>query len=120
MDVCENHNPGGSLCEECGERRLVMVTTRCTNCTVEGGGPLRTFLLANTEFLAFLTNHGINPLAPSTEPWVTLETDDEEIISMEPLEVRVTYAIGDDTITLTVDDDPSVIEVTGGRTATAD
>ena len=120
MDVCENHDPGGSLCGECGERRLISVTTQCTNCTIEGGGPLRTFLLAATEFLAFLVNHGINPFAPSTEPWVALETNAEEIVSLEPLVVQVTYAIAADTITLTVDDDISVVEVTRGQRATLD
>lgn len=109
MDVCEAHDPDGGLCETCGRRRLVSVTARCTNCTAKGGGPLRTFLLANTEFLAFLTAHGLNPLAPSTAPWATLETRDEELLSREPLKVRVTFAINDDTITLTVDADLSVV-----------
>lgn len=115
MEVCDNHDPEGNLCETCGRRRLVSVTSRCTNCIIEGGGPLRTFLLTNTEVLAFLTTHGLNPLAPSTEPWAVLETRDEEILSREPFEVRVTFAIDDDTITVTVDDDLSVVDTTRGE-----
>lgn len=114
MEVCEGHRPDGHLCETCGRRRMASVTTECTNCKIRGGGPLRTFLLANTELLAFLTTHGLNPLDPSTEPWVALETLDEEILSRDPVVVRVTFAIHEDTITLAVDDNLSVVDVSRG------
>lgn len=119
MDICETHDFDGDFCETCDRRRLVSITTRCTNCIIEGGGPLRTFLLADTEVLAFLTTHGINPLAASTEPWAKLETRNEEIVSTEPAVVRLTLVVDGDTIALTVDSDLSVIDVTRGEISTS-
>lgn len=116
MEVCDNHDSDEGLCETCDRRQMVSVTAHCTNCIIQGGGPLQTFLLANTEVLAFLTTNGINPLAPSTEPWAELETRDEEVLSTDPFMVRVTFAIDDSTITLTVDEDLSVEDVARGET----
>lgn len=120
LEICDAHDSGGTLCEKCDERRLVSVSTQCTNCITEGGGPLRTFLLANTEFLAFMTTHRINPFAPSTEPWVALETYNEEVLSRDPLVVQVTFLIDDDTITFTVDEDLSVVDTTRGQISEGD
>lgn len=109
--VCENHHPNDVLCQACGRRRLASVSTHCSNCEIQGGGPIRTFLLSNTEFLAFLTNNGVNPFEPSTEPWVALETDEEKILAANPLAVRVTFGIDGEAISLTVNEELVVKEI---------
>lgn len=111
VEVCEHHRREGVLCQTCGRRRLVSVTTSCSNCKIRGGGPLRTFLLANTEFLAFLTMNGVNPFDPSTEPWVAIDTTEEEILSRNPLTIRVTFGIEGDLISLTVEEGLDVTDV---------
>jgi hypothetical protein len=71
-------------------------------------------LTASTEFLAFVTSHGINPLAPSSlDIWGAAIGDYEEnVLSTDPFEARFTFSIDDDLLTLTVDEDLTVVDVT--------
>lgn len=48
-----------------------------------------------------------------SEVWAVLETLEEEMLSSDPPLVRVTFGVDNDTITLTVDDELSVIDVSG-------
>lgn len=111
INICDDHQAEEDFCEACGRRWAVMIIGRCTNCIIEGGIRLRTYVLTETEVMAFLSHHGINPLAPATEPWIALETD-EEICSTEPITAQVTFTSDDDAITVTVDEDLSVRETT--------
>jgi DNA-binding transcriptional ArsR family regulator len=112
FDVCNDHQHEADFCEACDRRWPVLIFNRCTNCTIEGGIRLRTYVLTSTEVLAFLTTHGINPLAPSTEPWTELDVYDETVGSTEPFEARVTISIDGEAISVSVDDELSVFDVT--------
>lgn len=71
-------------------------------------------LFANTDLLALMTAHGLNPVSPSSELsfWELTGTYEEEIRSVDPFEARFTFTIDDDALTLTVDDDLNVVDVT--------
>lgn len=85
----------------------------CTNCVFDQGGAFALVLLADTDLLAFLTAHGINPVSSTSHRFATAIMDyEEEILGTEPFEARFTFADDDDTIALTVDDDLEVVEVT--------
>jgi hypothetical protein len=70
-------------------------------------------LLDETELLAFLASHGINPLAPDNINQVlgTLVNYDEEIVSTDPFEADFTFVVGDDALTLTLDERLEVTDV---------
>lgn len=61
--------------------------------------------------LSFLTSHGINPVSPPPEFYELLATHDEEVVSVDPLDLRLTFTIDDDSITVSVGDDLSVNDV---------
>jgi hypothetical protein len=66
-------------------------------------------LMATTELLAFVTGHGYNPL---TEEWVWGWEYEEEVLSTDPFEGRFTFTIDGDALTLTVDEELTVVEAT--------
>lgn len=78
------------------------------NCILDRSDTFKLLFLANTELLAFLTTHGINPL--TSLEWVT-STYDEEILSIEPFEAQFTFSIEDERLTVSVDDDIVVTDL---------
>lgn len=111
LRVCENHDAGDGLCEECDYRHAVQIDRSCTNCPYHGEGAAVIGIAANTDLLAFQTSHGLNPVLPTTEFYDTMLDYDEEIASTDPFEARFTWTADGDSITLTIDEKPSVIDV---------
>ena len=122
VEVCENHDTGTGVCDECERRYAVKFNLYCANCNYSPNSIAPGVLLANTELLAFLTAHGINPFAPDSlnRASQALAQYDEEIVSTDPFEVRLTFTVEGDSITLTLDDDLSVVDVRCGRTGEPD
>jgi len=111
-DVCEAHDPGEGLCSNCGGRHEVDHVARCTNCIYDQRGALVLALLSDVELLSFLTDHGINPVAPTTEGFSATVLDYEETVrSADPLDARFTLAAGGERLHLDVDDELRVVEV---------
>jgi len=116
VNVCESHGATDGLCDRCDSRYAVEFHARCTNCINDLRGPFVLGLVADTDLLAFLLDHGLDPVAPSRED--VYEVDrihmnyDEEVRSTDPFEARFTFSAGGETLALTVDDDLSVIDAT--------
>lgn len=120
--VCEKHEPGTDVCEGCGRRYAVRVLSRCTNCLFEGAGTLPVCVITNTDFLAQLTRHDLNPIVPDSIAAVQRVFSDfeEEVLSTEPFEVRMTFTVDGDSISLTVGEDLEVVDVTRLGTSPTD
>lgn len=112
--VCEAHDSAGGLCDRCENRHAIHVDFGCTNCLYEAGGALVVSFMADTDVLAFLIDHGINPVSPSSQAVynAALMDYDEELLSVDPFEARLTLSVDGDTLALTVDDDLDVSEAT--------
>jgi hypothetical protein len=73
--------------------------------------------MAKTELLSFLTDHGGNPLIPDTfdvGPGAVANYE-EDVRSLDPFEAAFTFTIDGDSITLTIDEDVSVVDMERGR-----
>jgi hypothetical protein len=114
VDVCENHDASSGVCDECERRYALRFDLYCANCNYNPRSIAPGILLANTELLAFLTARGINPCAPESLNRASrvLAQYDEEVVSTDPFEARLTFTADGDSITLWIDDDLSVTEVT--------
>lgn len=119
VEVCENHNAGAGVCDACERRYAMRFDLYCPNCNADPNSIAPGVLLANTELLAFLTARGINPFAPEslTRASRALAEYDEEVVSTDPFEARLTFTADGDSITLTLDDDLSVVDVTRSQTS---
>lgn len=104
--VCEAHAEGG-VCGACGRRKAVGFRADCTNCNTTLGSVLSMHLAASPELLAFLTTHGVDPLA---ESWDWGWDYEEDVVSTEPFEGRFTFTVDGDEVTLTVDENLDVVE----------
>lgn len=115
IEVCEEHDASGGDCGNCHGRYAATVRFDCTNCIYERSGAFGVRLLTHTALLEFLTGHGINPIVPSSHGAIDVVTSyEEDIVSAEPLEARLTFSVKEDRLTFTVADDFSVTDVTHG------
>lgn len=110
-DYCLHHDVTDGLCSTCGNRHAVQIASRCNNCIFDHEGAFVLKLMANTELLAFVATHGLNPI---TDHWEFGWDYDEEIVLTDPFEARFTFTIAGDSLTLTVGDQLEVVESTTG------
>ena len=113
--VCEDHDGTADRCSRCGRRYAVLVDGSCTNCPRKTTGLAAHYLLPNTEFLSFLTSNGVNPVSPMPEFYRVLIDHEEHVVSTDPLDVRLTFTVGDESITFAVDEDLSITDATRDR-----
>lgn len=114
VNVCEDHDASDGVCDECERRYAMMFNLSCANCNYNPNSIAPGVLLANTELLAFLTDHGIIPFVPDSLNRASRAPAqyDEEVLSTDPFEARLTFSADGDSITLTLDDNRSVTDVT--------
>lgn len=103
--ACKDHDPSEGICDSCERRLGVLLQYVCTNCLFEARTILGMGFAANIRLMDFIRGHGYNPIAPvSSQVYEMIFTYDEEIISMDPLNVEVTFSLGGDEITFHVDE----------------
>ena len=109
VHVCEDHDASEGLCPTCDQRHEVTIENRCTNCVYEIQGIAVIQLISNPDLRSFVAERGIDPLAQGVKwGWEY----DENVHSAEPFEATFTFAIDGDGITLRVDDEFEVVDVT--------
>lgn len=113
VDVCDDHKPENGRCPACENRSAARLLVKCTNCILDLSGSLPIVVANETALLDFLTDHGLNPVAPdSIAPVQRFFSDyDEEIESAEPFRAELTFDVEGDSITLTVDNTLSVVDI---------
>jgi hypothetical protein len=111
LNVCEDHDPGDGVCANCNSGYAVRVVFDCTNCIFVTGSGAFLGLLANTELLAFFTEHDLNPIVPdSIRRADAAKMEYEETIhSTDPFEGTFTFSLDGDSLALRVDENLSVL-----------
>jgi DNA-binding transcriptional ArsR family regulator len=117
VTVCEDHDTSEGVCDYCDRRYAVLFEVECASCHYSTSGIAILCLLAETDLWSFLTDYGMNPLVPETRERAPgmLANYEEEVRSHDPLRVDLTFTIDNDALTLTIDDDVSVIDVMRDR-----
>lgn len=118
LTACADHDASDGLCQVCDRRHQELFTVECPNCPLTVDGLLPAAVHGYPAVLDFVTRHGFNPVVPTAEQWEAMSDAQEvEVISLEPLEVRITYSLAGDVLSLTVDEDLAVTAVEEGRPA---
>lgn len=115
--MCEHHELTNRRCDRCQSRYASQLHVRCTNCPFGQEASMILRLLTIPAVRVFLLERGLDPVtvdrfAPSIE---------EEILAVEPFEARFTFTHGEEALSLTVDADLSVLDVSrdgGSESAT--
>jgi DNA-binding transcriptional ArsR family regulator len=112
ISVCENHDAGETLCENCDNLYAVGVRFQCGNCIYKAGGGPGLGVVIHAKLLGFLLEHGYNPVAGDsmTEVNRVHQNYDEEILSIDPLRVELTFHLDGDALSLMLDESLTVIE----------
>lgn len=109
--VCPDHEASGGHCETCGQRFAITSQFECRNCLVGAETVFAGYLLGDLDLMAFMIDHGIDPIHPEGFHL----TASEEVLSVDPFEARFMFTADDESITLTVDNDLSVVDATRNR-----
>lgn len=107
--VCEDHEAAEGHCDACDQRFAVTTHVECTNCIVEGESVFTGYLLAQPPLIAFMIEHGIDPVQPEA---FHLTSAEEVVHSADPFEASFSFRADGETVTLTVDDSLEVVDVT--------
>jgi DNA-binding transcriptional ArsR family regulator len=114
LRVCPDHDASGGRCSTCHNRDAVSVSFECTNCIFESGGAAAVALVAQTDLLDLVTDHGLNPADPERIHALDRVHNDyeERIVSTDPFEAEFTFSLAGDELVLRVDENLDVIEAT--------
>lgn len=108
VQICDDHDSGDGRCDRCHSRFALLIESCCSNCIFEARSSAVILVLPVPEMLAFVGEHGLNTTSRGVEWGWDFE---EEIVSTDPLEARITFTIDGESITLTIDDSLEVASV---------
>lgn len=118
LDVCEDHEtPDGEPCPSCGSHRQFLVRWVCTVCKYRGSSSPAGVARFHPAVIGFFHDHGIDAGVTSEDfedaklMLSTLRGHDQELISTDPIRIRVTIRHDDAEISLTLDEDLDVIDI---------
>ncbi|MEF8813669.1 MAG: hypothetical protein V5A55_07605 [Halovenus sp.] len=127
LDICDEHEPAADgHCSNCGTPYEVTARETCTVCKSRGFGNPGIKLLFHPAVVSFFYRHGIEvgftgstDFADVVRTMTLVEEFEEEVVSTDPVRVRVTVTHEDDGVSLLLDEEVNVIEVSGvdGHTA---
>ena len=113
VEVCEDHDTSVERCGQCDREFGATIRTTCTNCIYAETSVFAKYLLANLDLMAFMIDHGVDPLSPNGFHVSALE---RSILSTDPFEARFTFTADGDELVLRVDEDLAVVDATRRRT----
>ena len=106
--VCDSHDASEGTCDTCGNRFEARASVTCTNCTFDIRSGIPGYLLTRPEVMAFLIDNEVDPIAAGDfHPYAAAK---ETILSHSPFEAQYIFTVEEDTLTVTVDEDLSVVD----------
>ncbi|MDY6765113.1 MAG: helix-turn-helix domain-containing protein [Halobacteria archaeon] len=115
LDICEEHDTDNEICERCNSRFAIIARSRCTNCNHIKAGAIKYHIATDLDVRSFFADHGVDLISPKWEDTSILYNYEEEILSIDPFEARITFTVDNDQLVVTVEDDLNVIDVTRSR-----
>lgn len=117
IDVCEDHDASDGTCENCGGINLGQFEFECTVCKMSYATTLWAAVVLHPAMAAFFHRHDIKYF---DEPWDLIRAGfagEEELLSRDPIRIRITVVADSDELLVTIDDDARIVELTDSSTA---
>ena len=119
FDICESHDPSANgPCPECERERPVVAREACTVCKSSGVGSPGIKTLFHPSVVSFYYAHGVEvgfsgntDYADVVRTLGLVEGVEEEVVSTDPLRIRVTFSHDGDELHLLLDEGMNVVEV---------
>lgn len=119
LDICESHEaPPGEVCTACGTRDELRTSYVCTVCKHSSSFPVEGSLHDHPAVVQFRYDEGIEGTHDLEDPeacarlWEHLMGYEHELLSEDPVRIRVTVPGRDQTLLLTIDGDLEILDVT--------
>lgn len=119
LRICEDHSAeSGSVCPECGTRDSARVRFTCTVCKNWNGGPAQTAVIDHPAVISFYYDRGVDITYDVADvdgfgrAWELLWEQDHELVSADPVRIRVSVPCDGDELRLTLDGDLDVLDAT--------
>jgi len=116
IHVCEDHESDG-ICPNCGRRDRIQARWVCTVCKNAGHGPPGPNLVLHPRVVAFYADHGLDigysasDYASIVRVLKAMSEHQQELVSTDPLRVRVTIPYGGDQLRMIIDEAMNIVEV---------
>lgn len=109
--VCGQHDYSADRCPACGNMMAIHLHVRCRNCNFQRQGVFGHTVYFQQAVLSFFLDNGVSLLSADSH-LLREAMYEEEVVSTDPLEARLTFTVGDETLTVTVDDEFDVVDAT--------
>jgi hypothetical protein len=116
--VCEDHTVADERCAQCDLRFAVQFSASCTNCLFDMGAPVAMYLGKHAAVMGFMIEHDIDPTSSEGYSFAVFDAE-ESVLSTDPLRVRISYSVDNDSLSVTVDEALSVVDVTRRNVTTS-
>ncbi|MEF8885508.1 MAG: helix-turn-helix domain-containing protein [Haloarculaceae archaeon] len=115
VEVCDGHELTAGICDACGQRFGAHFSATCTNCIFQMEAPMVTYLGPHPQMKRFLMDHDIEPFSSEAFVFHTGAVEETRLIR-EPFEATYTFSLATEQLSMTVNDVPSVTDVTRRET----
>lgn len=114
VQVCKDHQPDWEdyqFCENCGSIFEMLVSHVCEGCRYRWRMPTLFYPTRHPAVIAFYYDHGVEfDLATHEQRTLLLEYEGE-VLSEDPLHIRISIPLDDETLQLTYDERMEVVDV---------
>lgn len=111
LSVCADHDTDNGVCDACNSSFLGVVRFVCTSCKFDWRSPSYAIVSHHPALVAFYYDHGVEHV-PAT--WEAIDRGlrwREELVSTEPVSLRVTAHHGEHRIDFLLDETATVVDV---------
>ncbi len=110
--ACPDHDATDGLCATCGRGIAGLADVTCPTCGDGMTSALTIMAVGDVAVRSFFADHGRDLVSPEYETALLLATPEETVRATDPLEYEIAWSLGGETLTVTLDDGPAVVEVT--------
>jgi len=117
VEICQDHRPDWDeyqFCGSCGSIFWMLVSHVCEGCKYRWRMPTLFYPSRHPAVVAFYYDHGIEFDLATYEQRAHLLDFEEDVLSAEPLRIRISIRLDDETLRLTYDERMEVVEVDRG------
>lgn len=111
LSVCEEHDPGGGVCDACGSSFLGVVRFVCATCKFAWRCPSYAVVSHHPALVSFYDDHGVEHVSAT---WAAINRGlhwAEDLVSTDPTSLRLTVRHGEDRIRFLLDGSGAVVDV---------
>ena len=114
VEICDDHHPDWDeyqFCEGCGSIFWMLVSHICERCKYRWRMPTLFYPSRQPAVIAFYYEHGISFDLAKYEQRAYLLGFDEDLLSEDPLRIRISIPLEDEALRLTYDERMEVVDV---------